>query len=368
MKLFGNETMFKLDKKTKRIFWGALAAALLAGILFFTAFFRVTSVEVIGNTHYTEEEIRKLVLQSPLMKNSALASLLYKKGTVEDVPFVEGYGITMINRSTICIGVKEKKAVGCIPYLDSYIYFDRNGKFIESSRTRDERIPFFDGIQVTKVILNEKLPIKGNTVLNTAVALSTIFQKNKMVPQHIQFDSSYQISLVYGNITVMLGTDKLLEDKMTRAIAILPKLAGRKGILHLENVTDHSKTITFETDSMEVTAEDWTGGYDENGEYTGDGLYDVYGNLVGEKPMTPLEYALANWHGGYDETGTYTGDGPYDENWNYVGEKPTEESMEAKGDWTGGYMQDGSYTGYGELDREGNYVGPDPNSGQEEQG
>ena len=34
-------------------------------------------------------------------------------------------------RYAIVVSVKEKKAVGCIPYLDSFIYFDRNGIFIE---------------------------------------------------------------------------------------------------------------------------------------------------------------------------------------------------------------------------------------------
>ena len=49
---------------------------------------------------------------------------------------------------------------------------------MEGSTERNEKIPFFDGIKVKKVILNEKLPIKDETVMNTAVALSTIFSKN----------------------------------------------------------------------------------------------------------------------------------------------------------------------------------------------
>ncbi len=82
---------------------------------------------------------------------------------------------------------KEKNVVGCIPYLDSYIYFDRNGKFIESDKTRDEDVPYFEGINVKKTVMNEKLPIK-DAVLNTAVALSTIFAKNDMIPDYIELD------------------------------------------------------------------------------------------------------------------------------------------------------------------------------------
>ena len=75
-------------------------------------------------------------------------------------------------------------------------------------------MPFFDGIEVSHVIEGEKLPIKGSSVLTTAVALSTIFQKNDAIPDHIEFDTSYQITLTYGDIRVMLGKDEYLEDKM----------------------------------------------------------------------------------------------------------------------------------------------------------
>lgn len=69
---------------------------------------------------------------------------------------------------------------------------------MEGSTERNEKIPFFDGIKVKKVIQNEKLPIKDETEMNTAVALSTNFAKNDKVPDHIEFEDDGQISLVYG--------------------------------------------------------------------------------------------------------------------------------------------------------------------------
>ena len=254
------------DKKTKKIIWGTLAAVLLTGIIFFFSFFRVRTIEVMGSTHYTQDQVKEMALQGSFMSNTVLASFFHKNEQVSDMPFVEGYSVSMTGRDTICISVKEKKVVGCIPYLDNYIYFDRNGVFVEGLKTRDEKVPFFDGIQVDKVVLNEKLPLKGKTILNTAVALATIFQKNDTVPDHIQIDDKSRISLIYGDVTVILGEDRLLEDKMTRAIAILPKLSGQKGILHMENITETEKNCTFEAEVEPVTAENWTGGYDENGE------------------------------------------------------------------------------------------------------
>ena len=348
-----------ITSKQKKLLLGFAGACVLAGVIFFFTYYRVEHVEVMESEHYSEEQVKKMVLRGPAADNSILASLLYTTEDTGDMPFVQGFSVTRSNRNTIVVSVKEIKAVGCIPYLDSYIYFDRTGMFIEGEKTKDDKVPFFDGIQVKRVIKGEKLPIK-DTVLNTAVALSTIFAKNDSIPDHIQFDDNYEISLLYGDITVNLGKDINLEDKMSRVIAILPQLSGQKGILHAENVTNSLKTITFEAEVEEVTAENWTGGYDENGEYTGDGEYDENGKYVGEKPRTALDDALEHWIGGYDEEGDYTGTGEYDVNMNYVGPPPTQETIDAMGDWTGGYDEERNFTGTGEYDVDGKHVGPKP--------
>ena len=349
----------KVSKKNQLKVTGLIAVLLLAGVIFFFTYYQVDEVQVMGSSHCSEKQIKKMVLRGPMASNSVLAPLIYTKKNTKDVPFVEGYTVTRLNRHTICVSVKEKDIVGCIPYLDSYIYFDRNGTFIESSTERNEKIPFFDGIKVKHVIYNEELPIKDKMVMNTAVALSTIFQKNDKIPDHIEFSDDGQISLLYGDITVKLGKDEYLEDKMTRVLAILPLISDKKGILHAENVNDNSEMITLEqeTDKTTDSSETWTGGYDEEGNYTGEGEYDENGNYVGAKPQTDLEYALSNWVGGYDEEGDYTGSGEYDANMNYVGPAPIEESMAANGDWKGGYREDGGYDGVSEYDRDGNYVG-----------
>ena len=322
-----------MSKKSKKIMAGVIGTGILVAVIIFFSYYKVDSVEIRGTSHYTDEEVKNMVLRGPMASNSVLAPLIYSTTNTDDIAYVDAFKVTQLNRNTICISVKEKKAVGCIRYLDSYIYFDRNGIFVEGSQNRDETVPYFDGIQVNSIVMDEKLDIRGDTVLNTAVALSTIFQKNDMIPDHIQFDSSYSIGLIYGDVTVQLGKDVDLEEKMNRVIAILPQIQGKKGILHMESVATDSNT--FEEEQEEVTAGNWNGGYDEEGNYTGDGEYDEDGNYVGAKPKTALEEAIENWNGGYDEEGDYTGAGEYDESGNYVGSKPTQESLDAADDESG---------------------------------
>lgn len=346
---------------TRKLVIGSVAVVVLAAAVFFFTFFQVKTVEVIGNDHYTEDELKEKILKGSMTSNAILAPLFYSKNAAEELPYIESFNVRRSGRNKLIISVKEKSVVGCIPYLDSYVYFDSNGYFVEGSKTRDTKVAFFDGIQPKKVVMEEKLPIK-ETVLNTAVALSTIFAKNDMVPDHIMFGDSYEISLLYGDITVQLGKDEYLEDKMTRAIAILPQLEGQKGILHMENISRNSKTVTFEAEEVEITAENWNGGYDENGDYTGDGEYDENGDYVGPKPATALDTATERWVGGYDEEGDYTGSGEYDADLNYVGPAPTQELLDSFGDWTGGYNESGGFDGVGEYDADGNYVGANPNT------
>lgn len=334
----------QLNNKTLKTLWIAAAAGILALVIFFVSFFHVSKVEVIGCEHYSDKEIRKLVLKGPFASNSILAPMLLGGADLENYPYIENLRITRSGSRGLVISVREKKIVGCIPYLDSYIYFDRNGHFVCGSAERDTTVPFFDGIEVSKVVQDEKLPIKS-AVLNTAVALSTIFSKNDMIPDHIQFDESYNISLLYGDVTVNLGKDVYLEDKMTRAIAILPEISGEKGTLHMESITDTVKTVTFEGEQKLTGTEEWNGGYDENGDYTGDGEYDEEGNYVGAKPEDTSENADSSEDSedtsSEDTSSEDSEDSSYD-----TEEDPYSDSSYDSQEDTGSYEEDSGYYDY----------------------
>ena len=64
---------------------------------------------------------------------------------LKDIPSADPVGTTICDQCTV-----RKSVVGCIPYLDSYVYFDRNGMFVEGDKTRDESVPYFEGIRGKK--------------------------------------------------------------------------------------------------------------------------------------------------------------------------------------------------------------------------
>lgn len=294
----------EIDKKTFRMIVVGLITLAVVSVITFFVYFHVDTVEVMGSSYYTEDEIKEMVLKGPLAKNSVLAPMLYTKHDTEDIPFIEGIDVSQVNYHTICISVQEIQPVGCIKYLDSFMYFDRSGIIIESSVERDMRVPFFEGMEIKNVSFGDQVPFADESLLNTSVSLARIFAKSNDIPEHISFDEAGNITLIYGSITAMLGPDKYLEDKMTRLIAILPKVAGDAGILHLENVTEDKKMITFEksltpeeqaaqeaqgetdsTDAEDITDvesqdEEWDSGYSSS-EFNDSGSGD-YGNSYEE--------------------------------------------------------------------------------------
>ena len=91
-------------------------------------------------------------------------------------------------------------------------------------------------------------------------------EKYDIMPDQVEFNDKYEITLYYGTIRVTLGVDNLLEEKITRVAAILPKLTGKSGVLHMEDYTKDTVNIIFtedvpedeQTDSQEDTLEEDT--------------------------------------------------------------------------------------------------------------
>ena len=97
-----------------------IALALMLSVVVTAAiiltFFRVSSVHVVGNTLYTNDEMAAYVEQGVLGDNTFLLMLQYRNRTVEDLPFVESVTVQMMGPREINIVVQEKELAGYVSY------------------------------------------------------------------------------------------------------------------------------------------------------------------------------------------------------------------------------------------------------------
>ena len=85
----------KKSKKNSLAAAGMILVLLLAGVIFFFTYYQVDEVQVMGSSHYSEKQIKKMVLRGPLASNSVLAPLLYTKQNTKDVPFTMITGMVL---------------------------------------------------------------------------------------------------------------------------------------------------------------------------------------------------------------------------------------------------------------------------------
>ena len=208
--------------------------------------YTVKRVYVEGNLHYSQEEIKELVMQGPFGDNSLYLSFKYRNKGVENVPFVDVIDVAIVDKETIRIAVYEKALAGYIEYMDSYMYFDRDGYVVECADIITEGVPLVAGLQFDHMVLGEILPVEDPRIFDSIMELTKLLDKYQLTSDKIFFHSSGEITIYFGEIKAALGNDSsLLENKMMRLPQILSKLDGKKGTLRMENLTEDHTDVTF---------------------------------------------------------------------------------------------------------------------------
>lgn len=241
---------YMLLTKKRMIVIGILLVVLLlaGGYLFLTTRYHVTKVKVSGNEHYTDEEIKKMILPGGIRNNSLLLSLQYRKKEIKNIPFIESMEVEVVAHNSIKITVYEKALAGCVKYLGSYMYFDREGIVVESSDSPSEGIPQVTGLSFGYMKLYEKLPVENDDIFREILVITQLLEKYNIKTDKIHFDKSMQMTLYFGEAKVFLGSDDNIDEKIMQLQYILPDLEGKSGTLHMEEYQEGTKRVTFELD------------------------------------------------------------------------------------------------------------------------
>ncbi len=316
-----------LTKDGKKVAVCAAAGVALLALLLFFILFKVDSVDVVGSTRYSDEEIRQMALGSPLDSNTLLAVWFHRHQEAEDIAFVDSFDLEMLGPHAIRIHVNEKDIIGYVAQDGQKMYFDKDGNVVETeaqeeseildpeaalqeletlrqeaeaeeaqkaeeedgeddsdeedsgeengtltsqvqilepevsdtgeegsgqSRAAVTDVPLILGLDMQNVRLGEKITVKDDGVFNTILGITRMVEKYQILPESVCFDEAYNITLVYndGRLQCQLGQDTLLEEKITRVAALLPKLQDRTGILHLEDYTEDTVNLFFSEESL----------------------------------------------------------------------------------------------------------------------
>ena len=235
----------------KQKIWMVVAAAVLlacAGMTLILVGYRVTNVEVVGNSHYTEQEITDMVLKGNVFDNSLLLNIKYRNKSIEDIPFVEKMDVEVKSNDTIRIMVYEKKLAGCISYLGNFMYFDREGIVVESSPQITQGVPEITGLRFNHVLLYEQLPVERSEIFQEILELTQLLDKYEIIADKIYFDTNNNVTLYFGDARVLIGSKSHIDEKIMQLSVIVPSIQGKAGVLDMREYETGTTTLTFEPD------------------------------------------------------------------------------------------------------------------------
>ena len=238
-----------MGKWKKWIFILFAIMILIAGILWAGNYmlrkYQVNQVYVDGNLHYSEEEIKAMIMGGVLGDNSLYLSHKYKNWEAKNIPFIDAITVETLAPDTIKITVYEKALAGYVKYLDAYMYFDKDGYLIETSSVRTAGIPQITGLSFSYAVLGQPLPVEDERVFGDILTITKLLKKYEITADKIQFEGS-SVTLHFGDVRVQLGDERSrLENKIMILPEVLETLEGKKGVFHMETYDETHGTYRF---------------------------------------------------------------------------------------------------------------------------
>lgn len=240
----------QLQKRKKRK-WLTIPLLVLAGVVVVAmviifGLFHIREVDVIGNEFYSAEEIEKMVMSDSMAQNSLYLTRKYSNPeAAENLPFLSGVEVSMVNPYHVQIKVYEKTIVGYLMYSGSMVYFDKDGIVVEISQEQREGITPYSGISIGQPVVSEKLPVADEDFFNDIIEGARLIYQSGLTPQEIHYDDKQELILYFDGNRVMLGDTSYLEEKISNLKALFPQMEGLSGTLHMENYTAGTTTISF---------------------------------------------------------------------------------------------------------------------------
>ncbi|MCF0186955.1 MAG: hypothetical protein HUJ98_10765 [Bacteroidaceae bacterium] len=227
-----------------RLFIIALVVAALGAFCYY--FCGLEEVTVEGTELYSDIEIQSHILDDEYSFNTVYVvakNLIFPK---TDMPFIDHFKVKMTGLNSINIVCVEKPILGYLDNQDgNFVYFNYDGNIVEVNPRFVEGHIRLEGALCEEPEVGALLDI-GERKVGYLVTLIKTVEKYELMPQNITFDENGRMTLVYEDYNIMVGDVDYIEEKMKRAINILPNVEGMKGTLHLENFSPTSTDIVFE--------------------------------------------------------------------------------------------------------------------------
>lgn len=240
-----NMDVTNILKNKKIIKTAVIVTIVLIVVTVFLFATHIREYEVEDGEHYVASDITDALKTGRLDTNSIIFYLKNRYGKQPKIPFVEYVDVELKGLNKVKMTVYEKKVVGCISYMNKYLYFDKDGYFVDQSAEKFDDVTYVTGVKFDSIALNEKMSVENEDVFDNIMNITMLLDKYEIKVDDVCFGSDLEVTLNIGDIEVLLGKQKTYDEQIAKLTGLLESAEGMKGTFHMENYSDSKKDIIF---------------------------------------------------------------------------------------------------------------------------
>lgn len=220
---------------------------LLLGLVFYLAS-SLKHLKIKGNTYYSEEEIKRILIKEPLDNNAVFLYIKLKYGEKIKAPFINELDVDLVGINGLNIRVFEKDIMGAFPYMGEYVCFDKDGIMVGSITEKREDVPIIEGLTYKKAVFNEEMDTDNPELFDVILNLTQLIKKYQVPVQLIKFNRDLSVYLMSGNVKISLGKRTHFDEQISNLPEMIKKTRGKKGVLRMEEYSSFNRRVIFEGD------------------------------------------------------------------------------------------------------------------------
>ncbi|WHH58894.1 FtsQ-type POTRA domain-containing protein [Petroclostridium sp. X23] len=227
-----NQKPDRKKRRTSRKFF-VIILLVIAIVLasFFSPIFNISDIKVAGTERISAEDI---IVASGIEKgmNIFQGDLTKAKRSISQMPYVDSIKISRVLPNKIKINIEERKPVGYIPFMGSYIFIDGKGNVLEVvSQLENNSLPVIMGLKFSQFKLGEKIKVDEENKLQIVVSCVQEIISNKLLDKVVRIDvhdiNSIRLN-IENRVDVNVGDEFGLRYKMNFLNAILTQIEPKK--------------------------------------------------------------------------------------------------------------------------------------------
>lgn len=243
------EVKRKRRRRLKPAFFIMLALFLvaIAAVLSLTVFFEIESVNVSGESIYSQE----MVINAAGIKNGQNLLRLNKNKISDKIekglPYVKDAVVTKVFPNSVSIRIVPATEFAVMEIDGQLVTIDENFKALSIESERREDLAFIKGVKASNVVLGEIVTITDKEQQNVLNELLKFAKASELRVTAFDITNTVSVSaLLEDRILVQFGSRNYLENKINHLKAMLPTvIADKQAKIFLDTWTTENKKTSI---------------------------------------------------------------------------------------------------------------------------